>query len=112
MSLKNSGISGLSFEGRGDRIARDFYIPVLRHSVAYDRATGYFSCFLGSRGTRPRRDIWVRRLYHRASSFSLKSMQWARIYKGRKGAGLKRAQDGVFSPYRPTRRAENNRVGF
>jgi superfamily II DNA or RNA helicase len=43
MSLKNSGISGLSFEGRGDRIARDFYIPVLRHSVAYDRATGYFS---------------------------------------------------------------------
>ncbi|MEM3704382.1 MAG: helicase-related protein [Candidatus Bathyarchaeia archaeon] len=43
MSLKNAGISGLSFEGRGERIAREFYIPVLRQSVTYDRATGYFS---------------------------------------------------------------------
>jgi hypothetical protein len=34
------------------------------------------------------RQIWVRRLYHRASSFSLKSMQWARIYKRRKGTPL------------------------
>ena len=33
----------MSFEGRGDRIARGFYIPVLKHSVEYDRATGYFS---------------------------------------------------------------------
>jgi SNF2 family DNA or RNA helicase len=43
MSFRNAGISGLSFEGRGERIAREFYIPVLRQSVAYDRATGYFS---------------------------------------------------------------------
>lgn len=43
MSLRDSGITGLSFEGRGERIAREFYIPVLRRSVAYDRATGYFS---------------------------------------------------------------------
>ncbi|MEO9365222.1 MULTISPECIES: DEAD/DEAH box helicase [Candidatus Nitrosocaldus] len=43
MSLRNAGITGLSFEGRGERIAREFYIPVLRQSVAYDRATGYFS---------------------------------------------------------------------
>ncbi|MEM4214478.1 MAG: hypothetical protein QXZ28_04750, partial [Candidatus Methanomethylicaceae archaeon] len=43
MSLKDAGITGLSFEGRGERIARDFYIPVLKNSVAYDRATGYFS---------------------------------------------------------------------
>lgn len=43
MSLKNSGVTGLSFEGRGERIARGFYIPILKQSVAYDRATGYFS---------------------------------------------------------------------
>ncbi|MCX7821979.1 MAG: helicase-related protein [Syntrophobacterales bacterium] len=43
MSLKNAGVTQISFEGRGDRIARDFYIPVLKNSVAYDRATGYFS---------------------------------------------------------------------
>ena len=43
MSLKRAGVTGLSFEGRGDRIARGFYIPVLRESVEYDRATGYFS---------------------------------------------------------------------
>jgi SNF2 family DNA or RNA helicase len=43
MSFKSAGVSGLSFEGRGERIAREFYIPVLHHSVAYDRATGYFS---------------------------------------------------------------------
>lgn len=33
----------LSIEGRGENIARNFYIPVLREAVAYDRATGYFS---------------------------------------------------------------------
>src|SRR3989304_9828640 len=43
MSLRNSGVTGLSFEGRGERIARGFYVPVLKQSVAYDRATGYFS---------------------------------------------------------------------
>ncbi len=43
MSLKNAGVTGLSFEGRGERIARGFYVPVLKQSVAYDRATGYFS---------------------------------------------------------------------
>lgn len=43
MSLKRVGITSLSFEGRGERIARSFYIPVLKESVAYDRATGYFS---------------------------------------------------------------------
>lgn len=43
MSLRSAGVTGLSFEGRGERIAREFYIPVLKHSVAYDRATGYFS---------------------------------------------------------------------
>ncbi|MEM2099276.1 MAG: phospholipase D-like domain-containing protein, partial [Candidatus Bathyarchaeia archaeon] len=43
MSLRNAGVSGLSFEGRGERIARGFYVPVLKQSVAYDRATGYFS---------------------------------------------------------------------
>ncbi len=43
LSLRNAGVTGLSFEGRGERIARDFYIPVLKQSVAYDRATGYFS---------------------------------------------------------------------
>ena len=43
MSLKKIGITSLSFEGRGERIARSFYIPVLKESVAYDRATGYFS---------------------------------------------------------------------
>jgi len=43
MSLRDAGVTGLSFEGRGERIGREFYIPVLRHSVAYDRATGYFS---------------------------------------------------------------------
>ncbi|MEM3380924.1 MAG: helicase-related protein, partial [Candidatus Bathyarchaeia archaeon] len=37
------GITSLSFEGRGRRIAKAFYIPVLKESVAYDRATGYFS---------------------------------------------------------------------
>lgn len=43
MSLRNAGVTGLSFEGRGERIARGFYVPVLKQSVAYDRATGYFS---------------------------------------------------------------------
>ena len=43
MSLRNSGVTGLSFEGRGERIARGFYVPVLKQSVAYDRATSYFS---------------------------------------------------------------------
>lgn len=43
MSLKGAGVTGLSFEGRGERIARGFYIPVLKESVVYDRATGYFS---------------------------------------------------------------------
>jgi hypothetical protein len=43
MSLKRAGVTGLSFEGRGERIARGFYVPVLKESVAYDRATGYFS---------------------------------------------------------------------
>jgi hypothetical protein len=43
MSLKLAGVTSLSFEGRGERIARGFYIPVLKQSVAYDRATGYFS---------------------------------------------------------------------
>ncbi|MEM3488976.1 MAG: phospholipase D-like domain-containing protein, partial [Nitrososphaerota archaeon] len=43
MSLKDAGITSLSFEGRGRRIAKAFYIPVLKESVAYDRATGYFS---------------------------------------------------------------------
>jgi SNF2 family DNA or RNA helicase len=43
VSLKNAGVTGLSFEGRGERIARGFYVPVLKQSVAYDRATGYFS---------------------------------------------------------------------
>jgi len=43
LSLKSAGVTGLSFEGRGERIARGFYVPVLRQSVAYDRATGYFS---------------------------------------------------------------------
>ena len=43
MSLKSAGVKELSFEGRGERIARGFYVPVLKESVAYDRATGYFS---------------------------------------------------------------------
>jgi len=43
LSLKGAGVTGLSFEGRGERIARGFYIPVLKESVGYDRATGYFS---------------------------------------------------------------------
>jgi hypothetical protein len=43
MSLKRAGVTDLSFEGRGERIARGFYIPVLKESIAYDRATGYFS---------------------------------------------------------------------
>ena len=38
MSLVRAGVTGLSFEGRGDRIARGFYIPVLKESVEYDRA--------------------------------------------------------------------------
>jgi len=33
----------LSYEGKGEKIAREFYIPVLREAVEYDRATGYFS---------------------------------------------------------------------
>lgn len=36
-------MTSLSFEGRGERIAKGFYIPVLKESIAYDRATGYFS---------------------------------------------------------------------
>ena len=43
LSLRKSGVTGLSFEGRGERIARGFYIPVLKESVEYDRATGYFT---------------------------------------------------------------------
>jgi hypothetical protein len=30
MSLKRAGVTGLSFEGRGERIARGFYVPVLK----------------------------------------------------------------------------------
>ena len=37
LSLRRAGVTGLSFEGRGERIAKGFYIPVLRESVA--RAT-------------------------------------------------------------------------
>ena len=43
MSLRRAGVTRLSFEGHGERIAKGFYIPVLRGSVGYDRATGYFS---------------------------------------------------------------------
>ena len=43
MSLRKAGVTGLSYEGRGERIARGFYIPVLKKSVAYYRATGFFS---------------------------------------------------------------------
>jgi len=43
LSLRAAGVTRLSFEGRGERIARGFYIPVLKESVEYDRATGYFS---------------------------------------------------------------------
>ncbi len=43
LSLRRADVTGLSFEGRGERIARGFYIPVLKESVEYDRATGYFS---------------------------------------------------------------------
>lgn len=43
LSLRRTGVTGLSFEGRGERIAKGFYIPVLKESVEYDRATGYFS---------------------------------------------------------------------
>jgi len=43
LSLRRAGVTGLSFEGRGERIAKGFYIPVLKQSVEYDRATGYFS---------------------------------------------------------------------
>lgn len=43
LSLRRAGVTGLSFEGRGERIAKGFYIPVLKESVGYDRATGYFS---------------------------------------------------------------------
>lgn len=28
---------------RGDKVLNDFYIPALKKSVKYDRATGYFS---------------------------------------------------------------------
>jgi superfamily II DNA or RNA helicase len=31
------------YEGDGDKIARDFYIPVLKRSSSYDRVSGYFS---------------------------------------------------------------------
>jgi superfamily II DNA or RNA helicase len=43
LSLRAADVTRLSFEGRGERIARGFYIPVLKESVEYDRATGYFS---------------------------------------------------------------------
>jgi len=43
LSLRKAGVTGLSYEGRGERIARGFYIPVLKESVEYDRATGFFS---------------------------------------------------------------------
>lgn len=43
LSLRRAGVTRLSFEGRGERIARGFYIPVLKESVEYNRATGYFS---------------------------------------------------------------------
>jgi hypothetical protein len=43
VSLKNTGVTNLSYEGRGEKIARYFYIPVLSESTEYDRATGYFS---------------------------------------------------------------------
>lgn len=43
MPFKDLGMNKLDFEGRGERIAKEFYIPVLRESVSYDRATGYFS---------------------------------------------------------------------
>ncbi|MEN3051741.1 MAG: SNF2-related protein, partial [Candidatus Methanosuratincola petrocarbonis] len=43
MPFKDLGMNNLEFEGRGERIAKEFYIPVLRESISYDRATGYFS---------------------------------------------------------------------
>ena len=42
LSLRKAGVTRLSFEGCGERIAKGFYIPVLKESVEYDRATGYF----------------------------------------------------------------------
>jgi ERCC4-related helicase len=43
LPFRNAGLGKLSYEGRGERIARDFYIPILSQAVKYDRATGYFS---------------------------------------------------------------------
>jgi superfamily II DNA or RNA helicase len=43
LPFREAGLGKLSYEGRGERIAKDFYIPVLKESVRYDRATGYFS---------------------------------------------------------------------
>ncbi|MBS7622870.1 hypothetical protein KEJ39_04245 [Candidatus Bathyarchaeota archaeon] len=43
MPFRDAQLGKLSYEGRGERIAREFYIPVLREAIRYDRATGYFS---------------------------------------------------------------------
>lgn len=31
------------YEGDGDKITRDFYIPVLKRATSYSRVSGYFS---------------------------------------------------------------------
>lgn len=41
--LKDAGITDTRIESPGYRIAERFYIPLLRESKFYDRATGYFS---------------------------------------------------------------------
>jgi len=33
LSLRRAGVTGLSFEGRGERIAKGVYIPVLNGSL-------------------------------------------------------------------------------
>jgi hypothetical protein len=43
LPFREAGLGRLSYEGRGERIAMEFYIPVLKEAVEYDRATGYFS---------------------------------------------------------------------
>lgn len=42
MNFKDLAIQG-TYSSEESNILRDFYIPVLEHSVAYDRAVGYFS---------------------------------------------------------------------
>jgi superfamily II DNA or RNA helicase len=43
LTFREAGVNKLSYEGRGENIAREFYIPILSQAVRYDRATGYFS---------------------------------------------------------------------